>query len=169
MQAFSWIILVHFYKRIKPACTRYKMPWTQTPVSDSSQKEMLTERVQEAVTYFFHFTSLSIHHWFSQKLCLSAVTLTFMNLRILLVNPLTSLCFWPPQHPVAMSLRGTLCVPLSWTPTEEDLFHFPPVVEAASLCSTTAALCCTFHFFYNLSKREGGGRGREGPELRALF
>lgn len=113
MQAFSWIILVHFYKRIKPACTRYKMPWTQTPVSDSSQKEMLTERVQEAVTYFFHFTSLSIHHWFSQKLCPSAVTLTFMNLRILLVNPLTSLCFWASAAPCGNELeRDTVRAPL---------------------------------------------------------
>lgn len=113
------------------------------PASDSSWQEMLTERVQEAVTYFFHFTSLSIHHCFRHNRVWSLVTLPFMYLRISLVNPFRSWCFWPLQLPLAMNLKRTLCMSLSWAPLRrpvllwQELHPFaPPLLPLAATFSS---------------------------------
>lgn len=133
------------------------------PASDSSWQEMLTERVQEAVTYFFHFSSLPIHHCFRHTCVWSLVTLAFTYLRISLVNPFRSQCFWPLQLPLAMNLKKVLCKSPSWAP-----LRWPPVAGAESLHSTIAAPHSTFLFSHNLRDKDGGVKGREGPEIGAL-
>lgn len=148
---FLWIFLIHFYKSMKRACMWYDIPELM-PASDSSQQKMLTERVQEAVTYFFHFSSLSIHHCFRHNRVWSLMTLPFMFLRISLVNPFRSWCFWPLQLHLAMNLEKALCMSPSWAP-----LRWPPMAGAASLHSIIVAPYSTFLLSHNLWEKDGGG------------
>lgn len=128
------------------------------------------ERVQEAVTYFFHFTSLSIHHRFSQKLCPISCDLTLHESENLTCKPFFNIFMLSASaSPCGNELeRDTAHVPLLDIHWGRPV-HFPRMAGAASLCSTVVALCCTFHLVYNLSKKEAGGRGSKGPELHALL
>lgn len=61
--------------------------------------------------------------------------------------------------------KGTVHVPFLGT-TEVTC---SPVAGAATLHSTIAAPRSTFLFSHNLGEKDGGGKGREGPEIRALL
>lgn len=61
IHAFLTYVFSKYMYGHKTSCARCQIAWTQPPVRDSSRQQILMERVQEAVNYFFHFTSLSIH------------------------------------------------------------------------------------------------------------
>lgn len=124
-----------------------RCPKLGTPASESSWQEMVIPRVQEAVTYFFHFTSLSINHLLSQKLCLISCDLTLHESDNVTCKPFNTLAVLASAAPCGNSLRGALS--LSCTLTEEDLHPFAP-----------PSLHRTFYFLYKLSKR----REEEGVE-----
>lgn len=146
IHAFLMYVFSKYMYGHKTSCARCQIAWTQPPVRDSSRQQILMERVQEAVKYFFHFTSLSIHPSLVKPEVVkpSAVTLPFMS-----------------QSHTWKNFNITVLLASSASHGNEpknDTVNSPAWHSLGKGCLSSIycspSLCSAFHLFYILNTRE---------------